>query len=598
MNIQKQKANDDAGTLNASTFQDYQKVKGLKYLWQIANIDHGEALRISNEHNVSLATANILYAKGHRTKEQINSFLFVSREKDVHDPKYYKGSDIVLARLLKAIDKKEKILVFGDYDVDGITSTSLLLISLLPLGANINFFLPNRKKDGYGLSSKIVQKAHDNKYDLIITVDNGISAFEAADLADKLGIDLIITDHHRPHENVPKALAIIDSNQVDCDYPYKDLAGVGTIFKIVCMIYEKKGLTLPDKVYELLMLGTVADVAPLTGENRYWVRFGLTKVNKQRSFAINVLANNGKFVKSKIDSRDIGFMIAPQLNALGRLEDSREAVEFLISSDNKSVERIGARLKRINEDRKKLDRRIYLDIETAILEKRINLEKENVIIAASLDWPAGVIGLVAGRLAQNYGKPSILFHMDKKGILKGSCRSIPEFNIFDALNSCKDLLIQFGGHSFAAGLKLHKKNLPEFKVRLEELLAKQVDPSDLIPKLKIDANLNLTELNASFLSEMEKLEPFGNQNTQPAFILKNVTLQGQPQILKEKHIKCFVFADGVMKPVIFFNRPELYQFFNSLGDQSFDLAAYVTKNEWNNRVNIELQGLDVRLNKF
>ncbi len=592
MSIQKQKASHDAGL-----FQDHQRVKGLKYLWQIANIDRGEALRISNDHNISLATANILYAKGYRTKEQINSFLFVSREKDVHDPKYFKGSDIVLARLLKAIDKKERILVFGDYDVDGITSTSLLLISFLPLGANINFFLPNRKKDGYGLSAKIVQKAYDNKYDLIITVDNGITAFEASDLADKLGIDLIITDHHRPLDKIPKALAIIDSNQEDCDYPYKDLAGVGTIFKIVCMVYEKKGLSLPDKIYELLMLGTVADVAPLTGENRYWVRFGLTKVNKNRSFALSVLANNGKFVKSKIDSRDIGFMIAPQLNALGRLEDSREAVEFLISSDNRSVEKIGARLKRINEDRKKIDRRIYLDIETAILEKRIDLEKENVIIAASLDWPAGVIGLVAGRLAQNYGKPSILFHMDKRGILKGSCRSIPEFNIFDALNSCKDLLIQFGGHSFAAGLKLHKKNLPEFKARLEVLLVEQVVPEDLVPKLKIDANLNLTELNSSFLSEMENLEPFGNQNTQPAFILKNVTLQGQPQILKEKHIKCSIFSDGIIKPVIFFNRPELYSFFNNLGDDTFDLVAYVTKNEWNNRINIELQGLDVKINK-
>ncbi|MBD3273469.1 single-stranded-DNA-specific exonuclease RecJ [Candidatus Dependentiae bacterium] len=590
MDIQKQRVGIDT-----DSFQKYKRVKGEKFLWEISQTDIDQVLKISNEHNISLATANVLYSKGYRTKDQINSFLFVSKEKDVYDPILFKDSKIVLKRLLKAIDKKEKILIFGDYDVDGITSTSLLLISLLPLGANINFYLPNRRKEGYGLSSKVVKKAYENKYDLIITVDNGITAFQAADLASKLGIDLIITDHHRPLDKIPKALGIIDSNQKDCCYPYKELAGVGTIFKIICMIYDEKGLILPDKIYELLMLGTVADVAPLTGENRYWVRFGLNKINKKKSLALSSLIQNSRLSKSSIDSRDIGFMIAPQINALGRLDDPREAVEFLISSDKKIVEKIGLKLKRINEERKKLDRRIYLDIETAILERRINLEKENIIIAASPDWPAGVIGLVAGKLTQNYGKPSILFHMDRNGVLKGSCRSIPEFNIFDALNNCKDLLIQFGGHSFAAGLKLLKKNMPKLKVKLEELIKKEVDPKDLVPKLKVDAQLNISELNYSFLSEMEKLEPFGNQNEQPVFLLKDVTLQGQPQILKERHVKSFIFSNGVIKPVIFFNRPELFSFFNSLGDRSFDLVAYISKNEWNNKINIELQGLDVKL---
>ncbi|MFH1461782.1 MAG: single-stranded-DNA-specific exonuclease RecJ [bacterium] len=590
MNAQKLKAGEKPGF-----FLNYKKVKGQKFLWQIAPADLKESLRISNEHNLSLSVANILFSRGYSDKKDVSSFLFVSKEKNVHDPKLFKDSDLVLVRLLKAIDKKERILIFGDYDVDGITSTSLLLLAFLPLGANINFFLPNRKKDGYGLSAKIVQKAFDNKYDLIITVDNGITAFEAADLAYTLGVDLIITDHHRPLQTAPKALGIIDANQDDCSYPYKDLAGVGTIFKMVCMVYEQKKLDLPDKVYELLLLGTVADVAPLTGENRYWVKYGLSKVNKKRSLALNVLMQNSRLAKSRIDSLDIGFMIAPQINALGRLDDPRQAVQFLISSDQHLVEQIGLKLKQINEERKKIDNRIYLDIETAILERRIDLEKENIIIAASSDWPAGVIGLVAGRLAQNYGKPSILFHMDKKGTLKGSCRSIPEFNIFNALNANKDLLIKFGGHSFAAGLQLHKDKLPEFKVRLEELIKKEVDPADLIPKIKIDTSLDLTELNSSFLSELEKLEPFGNSNEQPVFVIENVTLQGLPQILKEKHVKCFVFSNGILKPVIFFNRPELYSFFNNLGDRSFDLAAYVTKNEWNGRINIELQGIDIAL---
>jgi len=584
-----------AGKNNSGFFQNYIQKNGSKFKWFIPELNQEIITKISSEHNLSAPVATVLCSRGIILKKDINAFLFPSKELDTHDANLYKDSSIVLDRLIQAIKDKEKILIFGDYDVDGITSTSLLLIALLPLGANINFYLPNRKKDGYGLSEKIVKKAHENKYKLIITVDNGITAIKPAQLAHDLGLDLIITDHHRPHGDIPKALAIIDSNQTDCNYPYKDLAGVGTIFKIVTLIYKYFNKDLPDKIYELLMLGTVADVAPLTGENRFWVKYGLSKINKNKSLAVNSLINNSGLTKSRIDSRDIGFMLAPQINALGRLDDPRSAVQFLISSDKAKVDSIGHILKKINEERKKIDSSIYLDIETAIFEKRINLDKENIIIAASSDWPAGVIGLVAGKLTQNYGKPTILFHLDKDGILKGSCRSIPEFNIFDALEECKDLLLQFGGHSFAAGLKLHKNNLKEFKLKLEEIILQKVDKSDLVPKIKVDGYLGFSDLKYSLLSELEMLEPFGNSNDQPVFLIKNVTLQGQVQILKEKHIKCTIFADGIIKPVIFFNRPDLYYFFSNYYDKYFDLVAYVSKNEWNDKINIELQGVDITL---
>ncbi len=571
------------------------QIKGKKYLWRLKECNESASRQIAFDHNLSLPIAQVLYSRGIKTSEQIYSYLFSSFEKDVFNASLFKDAARAVERVNKAIEQQEKILVFGDYDVDGITSTALLLVCLLPLGADINFFLPNRKRDGYGLSEKFVKKAADNKYDLVITVDNGITAYKAAKLAHDLGVDLIITDHHRPHGELPKATAIIDANQDDCSYPYKDLAGVGVIFKIVNLLYEQKGLKLPDKVYELLMLGTVADVAPLTGENRFWVRFGLGKVNKQKSISLQALAQNGRLNKEKFDSMDVGFMLAPQLNALGRLADPRDAVRFLVSSDFFEVNRIGRMLGQINEERKKIDRKIYSEIECAIEEKRINLESENVIIAASQNWQAGVIGLVAGRLTQNYGRPTLLFHLDKDGILKGSCRSIPEFNIFDALQECEDLLLSFGGHSFAAGLKLRQENLPELKQRLENKIASELTPEDLKPKIELDASLELPELKGNLLDDMQKLEPFGNQNEQPAFLIKNVTLQRAPVLLKEKHVKCFVFAQGVLKPVIFFNRPDLYSFFNQIQDQSFDLAAYVSKNEWEGRVNIELQGLDVAI---
>ena len=592
----KARAREKSSSVKKISFENFEFFKGQKFLWKIKKSDDFFIRKISCDNNLSFPIARTLYSRGFLDSEKVQAFLFSSFEKEVFNPNLLKDSQIATARILKAIDKKEKILVFGDYDVDGITSTALLLISLLPLNANINFCLPNRLTDGYGLSEKMVKRAIKNNYSLIVTVDNGITADKAAQLAYENNVDLIITDHHRPHGTLPKAVAIVDPNQNDCLYPYKDLAGVGIIFKIVSMIYEQKNLILPNKVYELLMLGTVADVAPLTQENRFWVRFGLGKINKQKSMAIKVLAQNSRLDKEKFDSLDIGFMIAPQLNALGRLDDPRDAVKFLISSDLKEVESIGRTLKSINDERKKIDRKIYSQVENEIFDKRINLDYENIIMAASSDWPAGVIGLVAGKLVHSYGKPAFLFHLEKNGILKGSCRSIPEFNIFDALNSCSDLLINFGGHSFAAGLKLAKENLSELKTRLEKRIKQEVSSQDLIPKINIDAFLELPELKLNFLSDLESLQPFGNQNEQPIFLIKKVTLLKKPILLKDKHLKCSIFSQGIIKPVIFFNRPEFFPVLNQIGDKSFDLAAYITKNEWEGKKNIELQGLDIAIN--
>ncbi|MFH1643776.1 MAG: single-stranded-DNA-specific exonuclease RecJ [bacterium] len=575
---------------------NYLRIQGQKFLWRIKKTDEALVRSVAYDNNLSFAIAQTLCSRNLLDSDQIRSFLFSSYEQNVFDATLFKDAEKTVDRILHAIKKKEKILIFGDYDVDGITSTSLLLLALLPLGANVNFFLPNREKDGYGLSEKFVQKSAENSYKLIITVDNGISAIVAAKKAKELKIDLIITDHHRPQEELPEALAIVDPNQIDCEYPYKDLAGVGVSFKIIDLLYKKLDKKLPDKIYELLLLGSVADVVPLIGENRYWVRYGLTLVNKKRSLSLNSLIQNSGLQRLKLNSLDIGFMVAPQINALGRLDDPRQAVKFLISSEKNEVDRIGKVLRRFNEERKLVDRQIYLEIEKAILDKQINLEKENIIMAANTDWPSGVIGLVAGKLSHNFGKPTFLFHLDKKGIVKGSCRSIPEFNIFDALNENKDLLLSFGGHSYAAGLKLKQKDLPELKERLEEKIARELKPEDLIPKIDLDANLDFGEMKQKLLFDLDQLEPFGNQNMQPSFLIKNLTLLRQPQLLKDKHVKCSVFSQGVIKPLIFFNRPELYDFFSNIGDKSFDVAAHVVKNEWNDKINIELQGLDVALN--
>ncbi len=572
-----------------------QIISGKKYIWKIAEIDQQKIAAIAARYNLSFAVAHVLYTRGFTDEERIEAFLFSSFENNVPDARLLKDAEKAVDRILLAMERQEQMLVFGDYDVDGITSSSLMMICLLPLGAKINYFLPNRVKDGYGLSTKIVERAAQNKYAVIITVDNGITAIEQAQRAKELGIDLIITDHHRPHAHVPDAFAIVNPNQVDCGYPHKTLAGVGVTFKILSLLYEKKGLQLPPKAYELLLLGTVADVVPLIGENRFWVRHGLHYINKVESLSFKLLKANGKVTKPKLSSTDIGFSITPQINALGRLQDPRQAVKFLIGTDVENAENVAKVLLEMNEARKAIERSIVEEIEEQIRLKRIDVEKENVIIAASNSWPSGVIGLVASRFVSAYGKPTLLFHLTKDGLAKGSCRSIPEFNMFDALTASSDLLIQFGGHSVAAGLSLSVDNLPLLKARLEELVATQLTPFDLQPKIRVDAEVSLSDLTKKLIDDLEHLEPFGNSNEQPIFFVKNVVQVQKPQLLKDAHVKCFMFADGVIKPVMFFNRPELFEFFNERYETSFTLAARVSENHWQDRVNIELIGVDVAL---
>ena len=570
-------------------------IQGLKYLWKLPASDKPLIGSLAATYNISYPIIQTLLTRGMTDKETIADFLYSTYEKDVAHPSLLKDAEKAVDRILKAIENKEKILICGDYDVDGITSSALMMLCLTPLGADINYFLPHRVRDGYGLSVKTIERAAANKYKLLITVDNGISAFEPALEALKQGIDLIITDHHQPHDHLPEAFAIIDPYQKDCLYPYKKFAGVGVSFKILSLLYEKMGLAMPEKVYELLLLGTVADVVPLTGENRYWTRFGLKQIQKTQSFALTVLKENARVTKPTLSSTDIGFFITPQINALGRLEDARDGVKFLIGSNHEHVAHVGKVLQTLNESRKAIEKSILQQIQMDIDNGTINVKEGMCIVAAQVGWQPGVIGLVASRLVGAYGKPTILLHLTKDGLAKGSCRSIPECNMFEALQSVSDLLESFGGHAAAAGLSLKVEKLPEFKQRLETYLAARLTSFDLKQKLRIDAEITLPEATVKFIEDLHYLEPFGCENNQPIFYLKNVTLIEPPQLLKDLHVKAKLFADGIIKPIMFFNRPELIPFFTEIGAQSFDCVVQVTQNHWNGKTTIELQGFDVSL---
>lgn len=567
-------------------------IQGAKYIWHLPETPSASVLELARIYNLSIPIMHALVSRGIKTKEDLDSYLFSTFERDVAHPSQLKDAEKAVDRILAAIKNKERILVCGDYDVDGITSSAMMMTCLLPLDAHINFFLPHRVRDGYGLSVKTVQRAAKNNYKVLITVDNGITAFDAAAQAKLLGIDLIITDHHRPYDTVPEAYALINPHQSNCSYPYKKLAGVGVTFKLISLLYERINKQLPDKVYELLTLGTIADVVPLTGENRYWVRHGLQLINAQESLAVSVLKQNARCTKPKLSSTDIGFSLAPQLNALGRLEDAREGVAFLIGSDPQKIAHIGVILKELNEARRAIEKAVLADVEAEISAQKINLETERVIVSSSPRWQPGVIGLVASRLVGAYNRPAILFSVNSQGIAKGSCRSIPGFNMFEALQEHKDILLTFGGHAQAAGLSISVDKLSELKARLEETFARKIPVFETKPRLVLDADITLPDVTQKLVADMGHLEPFGNENTQPVFHLKKVTLLEPPQLLKDVHAKCMIFSEGVIKPVIFFNRPDVFNQLTTI-NEPFSLAVQVTENYFNGRTSVELQGLDI-----
>ena len=568
-------------------------ILGSKYYWKISEVDREKMLEIASAYSLSMPVCQVILSRGFQTRDAIDRYLFSSYEQDVADITLMKDVEKAVDRIVLAIDRQEKILIFGDYDVDGITSSSLMMACLVPLGAQVNFYLPHRVKDGYGLSTKIIERSADNNYKVVITVDNGTTAFEPARIAKERGIDLIITDHHKPHGHLPDAYALVNPHQQDCKYPFKEFAGVGVTFKVLSLLYQKKGLPLPEKAYELLLLGTVADVVPLLGENRFWVREALHWVNGHDSLSLQTLKENGKCTAEKLSSTDIGFRIAPQINALGRLEDPRQGVAFLLGVDPQETVRIGLVLLRLNEARKEIERSIFEDVKTLITSGKIDLTKEKIIIAASSNWPPGVIGLVASRIVSEYGRPTILLHSTPSGKVKGSCRSINAFSIFDALQDNTDLLDQFGGHAMAAGLALDQDKVYLLKERLEARAALLLTDADLQKTIHCDAQITMQDVGSKLMHDLQYLEPFGAQNPQPYFYLKNVSLVSAPQVLKDVHIKCMVFADGIIKPLIFFNRPDLLDFFIAQEQEQFDVVVQVTENRWQGRSSFELLGVDV-----
>jgi len=507
-------------------------------------------------------------------------------ERKLHDPFSFNEMEKSVARIKKAIESQERIIVFGDYDVDGITGTAILVHVLRKSGANVSYRLPHRVEDGYGLSEKFIDELIEKNVKLLITTDCGISCEREIEKAAGSGMDAIITDHHTLPENGPPTQAFSVLHPKTSDYPFKELTGAGVALKLAQAL-------LPDSIDSLLdlaALGTVADLGPLVGENWYIVKKGLEKLEKTQWIGLKKIMELAEIKENdEISSSTIGYRIAPRINAAGRIGNPYLALTMLLQEDeSEKLNKLGEKLEDLNTKRKEMTIEAQKETENLIDQQ----ELPYIIIAENPDWHVGIIGLIAGRLAEKYSRPAIIMQ-DFGDTLVASARSRDSFNIIEAISAHKDLLIRFGGHAQAAGFNIKKENLEEFKKALATHARKKLKNVDLKPKLEIDCALHSKDLNFDLIDELNKLKPFGVQNEKPTFILKGIEPQFIQQVGKERqHLKFTTYINEREISTIAFRMGE---FADSMRKhKKIDVAFHLERNVWNNKEQLQLQVLDFR----
>lgn len=537
-----------------------------------------------NLYGLPLPIAQVLSARG-ISPEESPAFL-EPRLEDLNDPFLMRDMDKAVERIITAMKESQKIMVHGDYDVDGVTSLSLLYRNLTSIGLNVIPYIPDRFTEGYGLSSQGIEKAKEEGISLIITVDCGITALEEIEMARKYGIDVIVTDHHEPRETLPEATAIINP-KVD-DYPFKDLAGVGVAFKLLEALYRKLSLNLNHLYWDLdlVALGTVADIVPLVKENRVFVHFGLKILEKSKKAGIKSL-KSVTGLNGKVEPWHISFILAPRLNAAGRLNHAIEAFKLLSTRDGLEALQLARELDRTNKERQGIERKILSEAEKMV--RRMDLDKDWVIVLGSEDWHEGVIGIVASKLVEQYNRPTILLSFTG-GIGKGSGRSIQNFNLFNALLDLEKYLLSFGGHKMAAGLRLEKENLQDFRQALNKLAKERLKKEYFEPELYIDGEIRLSDINQDILSVYRKLSPFGMGNPQPVFVVKNVTVKNDIRVMKDRHISFTLKQEQIERRAIAFDAMDKREIIQS--GKPLYFAVQVSENNRNGE--IEFKVLDVK----
>lgn len=577
--------------------------KNIKYKWIYNPVDKNLLEETVCRHNMPKPVAELMLKKGISSPDDIETF-FNGSLKALRNPFEISDMEKAAERIAKAVINHERICIYGDYDVDGVTATALMYIFLMQCGANVSYYIPNRLEEGYGLNKEAVKEIAARKTNLIITVDCGISATQEVLEASMQGMDIIITDHHQPSKELPvAAYAIVNPMREDDTYPNKTLAGVGVAFKTVMAIrfvlkkYDFFKQEVPNirNLLDIVALGTIADVMPLVDENRIFVRHGLELMSGENvRIGIDELKKTVESlaVSKKMKTSNIGFQLAPRINAMGRMASSDKSLKLLVTQNRNEAKQLALELDNENKYRQMIERDI-LQQTYDLIEKNRYAELRAGLVIASDNWHAGVIGIVASRVVDKYFKPTVVLTEDN-GIYKGSARSIPGFHLYEGLSSLSDILISFGGHKYAAGVKLEKKNLEEFRNRFDEVVKSSLKEDDFIPEIYIDAEIDSKDITYEIMQWLEKLEPYGHGNKEPVFFMRNVfKYQVESFVGKDlNHLKCFFEKNGLIFDAIGFNMKE-YKSLMAENDK-FDILFSLVHNIWKNTKTIQLNLKDIK----
>jgi single-stranded-DNA-specific exonuclease len=564
----------------------------MKKRWIMEQADKETVTQLQHALQINPVLCEVLVQRGIRNFEEARSF-FRPQLNEMHDPFLMKDMHRAVDHILQTISSGKKILVYGDYDVDGTTSVVCMYQFLCSIYTpdKIDYYVPHRYKEGYGISMKGIEYAKENGFSLVVSLDCGIKSAELIEDAKNKGIDFIVCDHHLPGKTLPPAIAILNPKQTDCPYPYKELCGCGVGFKLICALAQQ--LSIPEtetyRYLDLVATAIAADIVPMTGENRIMAYHGLKMINENPSTGIRALIELSS-AKKPLSINNVVFIIAPRVNAAGRMDDARKAIQMFIETDIVKATAFAQMLQDDNTDRREADSSITGEA-LALIQGDSILENRKSTVIYQPHWHKGVIGIVASRLIEHYYRPTIV--LTKSGeIVAGSARSIPGFNIHEGLDQCKDLLLGFGGHYFAAGMTLDPLNVVAFSARFEEIVAGSVAEEFFTPELRINAEVNLSDINQTFYNILSQMEPFGPDNNMPVFLARGVIDNGRSKIVKEKHIRFSVSQGGKTITGIGFNMSDKFDIVQQ--QKPFDLVFTLDENEWNNEKNLQLKVIDLK----
>lgn len=568
----------------------------MSFRWVYSTPDNEEAVSaLQQELGVPKKVAHLLALRGIDSYDRAKTYFRPSLS-SIHDPFLMKDMDAATERLAKAIRNRERVLVYGDYDVDGTTASSVMYLFLKEFGVDVDFYIPHRFKEGYGINPEGIRHAAESRADLIVSVDCGITAIEEAKRAREQGIDLIICDHHNVGHAIPDAIAVLDPKREDCSYPFDGLSGAGVGFKLVQGTVQKLGLSkeVAFKFLDLVAISIASDIVPMVDENRILMHEGLKQINSDPRIGLKALADLINLSIGSVSTSNIVFSVGPRINAAGRMGDASKAVRLLIAETAAEARERAQELESINIARRDEDSQTMEEAKT-IVDEQYDLDEVSSMVLHNPDWHLGVIGIVASRLVDAYGRPAIMLST-VDGKIKGSARSIEGFDIYEAFKECEDLLEQFGGHKYAAGLTIAEENYEAFCERINRIASERLTEQDFKPELSIDCDLDLSNLSMRFWKLLSQFEPFGPGNLRPIFVSRDVRVVGVPTIVGSGHLKMKVAQNGSGTfDVIGFNMHEYLPVIRNEKDQKMNIAYSLEENNWNGRRTLQLRLRDVQL---